>query len=93
MSIALTLTEKYAKLAIVGFAPSPDQADTMAKGLNFLLFALRQKKGSSAEMTELLSQMKVRSTNNRVEANLILSSDRAGELLKNKFGNNAQPPN
>jgi flagellar biosynthesis GTPase FlhF len=93
MSIALTLTEKYAKLAIVGFAPSPDQADTMAKGLNFLLFALRQKKGSSAEMTELLSQMKVRSMNNRVEANLILSSDRAGELLKNKFGNNAQPPN
>ncbi|GEM_PF-1133423 len=91
-SITLELTEKYSRLSIVGFAPSASEADTLAKGLNFLLFALRHKKGSSSEMTELLSQMKARSTGNRVEANLSLSSDRAGELLKNKFGGNTQPP-
>jgi hypothetical protein len=88
-TIKLELTEKVARLSITGFAPTPDDAVRLARDLNGLFMLMRAfRKNSSPDVAELLSHMKVISTGKRVDADLTISSDRAGELMKNKFGNN-----
>jgi hypothetical protein len=85
-TIKLELTEKVARLSITGFAPTPDDAVRLARDLNNMFMLMRAfRKNSSPDVAELLSHMKVTSTGKRVDADLTISSDRAGELMKNKF--------
>ena len=86
-TIRLDLTDKLARLSITGFAPSEGEADMLAKSLNLLFTFMRMKrKNDSPDVAELLSHMKVTSTNKRVDADLTVSNERAGELMKAKFG-------
>ncbi len=85
-TIQLDLTEKIARLSITGFAPSPEEAGVLARDLNGLFTLMRAfRKNSSPDVAELLAHMKVTSTGKRVDADLTISSDRAGELMKGKF--------
>jgi hypothetical protein len=87
-TIQLELSEKNSRLSIIGFAPSPSEAKRLATDLNGLFFLMRMaRKSSSPDVAELMSLMKVTYSGNRVEANLIVSRDRAAEMMKNKFGN------
>jgi hypothetical protein len=86
-TIRLDLNEKIARLSITGFAPSEGEADMLAKSLNLLFTLMRMKqKSTSPDVAELMSHMKVTSTNKRVDADLSISNERAGELMKAKFG-------
>ncbi len=87
-TIQLELTEKTSRLSIVGFAPTPKDAENLAKLLNLLFLGMRLKGGSSPDVAELMKHMKVTYSGNRVEANLIISRERAAEMMKTKFGNN-----
>lgn len=88
-TIRLDLTEKVARLSITGFAPTESEADTLAKSLNLLFTFMRMKrKSDSPDVAELLSHMRVTSTAKRVDADLTISNERAGELMKAKFGKN-----
>jgi hypothetical protein len=90
-SIQLELTEKTSRLSIIGFAPTPKEAENLAKLLNILFWGMRMKGSSSPDVAELMKHMKVTFSGNRVEANLIISRDRAAEMMKNKFnGGGAQ---
>jgi hypothetical protein len=86
-SIRLDLTDRVAKLTITGFAPSPDVAKAKAQELNFLFFAMRMTQKNS-DTAELLSGVKIRSDNTRVDAELTVSRSRAGEMMRARFGNN-----
>lgn len=86
-SIRLDLTARVAKLTITGFAPSSDVAKAKAQELNFLFFALKMTQKNS-DTAELLSGVKIRSDNNRVDAELTVSRARAGEMMRARFGNN-----
>lgn len=90
-SIQLELSEKNSRLSIIGFAPSPAEAKQLATSLNGLFYFMRMaRKSSSPDVAELMSLMKVTYSGNRVEANLIVSRDRAAEMMKSKFGSGAQ---
>jgi hypothetical protein len=86
-SIRLDLTERVARLTITGFAPSSDVAKAKAQELNFLFFAMRMTQKNS-DTAELLSGVKIRSDNNRIDAELTVSRARAGEMMRARFGNN-----
>jgi hypothetical protein len=86
-SIRLDLTDRVAKLTITGFAPSSDVAKDKAQELNTLFFLMRLAKRDS-DTAELLSGVKIRSDNNRVDAELTVSRARAGEMMRARFGNN-----
>jgi hypothetical protein len=84
-SIQLELTEKNSRLSIIGFAPNPAEAERLARDLNGLFFLMKIAGKSSPDVAELMSLMKVKSSGNRVEANLSVSRERAGQMMKNKF--------
>ena len=86
-SIRLDLTSRVAKLTITGFAPSSDVAKAKAQELNFLFFALKMTQKNS-DTAELLSGVKIRSDNNRIDAELTVSRARASEMMRARFGNN-----
>ena len=86
-SIRLDLTARVAKLTITGFAPSSAVAKAKAQELNFLFFALKLTQKNS-DTAELLSGVKIRSDNNRVDAELTVSRARASEMMRARFGNN-----
>jgi hypothetical protein len=86
-SIRLDLTDRVAKLTITGFAPSSDVAKAKAQELNFLFFAMKMTQKNS-DTAELLSGIKIRTDNNRVDAELTISRARAGEMMRARFGNN-----
>ena len=86
-SIRLDLTARVAKLTITGFAPNSDVAKAKAQELNFLFFALKMTQKNS-DTAELLSGVKIRTDNNRVDAELTVSRARAGEMMRARFGNN-----
>ncbi|HEX5734864.1 MAG TPA: hypothetical protein VF131_18685 [Blastocatellia bacterium] len=86
-SIRLDLNARVAKLTITGFAPSSAVAKAKAQELNFLFFALKLAQKNS-DTAELLSGVKVRSDNNRIDAELTVSRARAGEMMRARFGNN-----
>ena len=88
-TIQLELSEKNSRLSIIGFAPSASEAKRLATDLNGLFFLMRMaRKSSSPDVAELMSLMKVTYSGNRVEANLIVSRERAAEMMKTKFGGN-----
>jgi flagellar biosynthesis GTPase FlhF len=86
-SIRLDLNDRVARLTITGFAPSSDVAKAKAQELNFLFFAMKMTQKDS-DTAELLSGVKIRSDNNRVDAELTVSRARAGAMMRARFGNN-----
>ncbi len=84
-SIQLELTEKNSRLSIIGFAPTPKDAENIAKLLNLLFWGMKMKGSSSPDVAELMSMMKVTYSGNRVIANLSVSRERASQMMKNKF--------
>ncbi|MEW6125562.1 MAG: hypothetical protein AB1757_00750 [Acidobacteriota bacterium] len=85
-SIELTLTKEIAKLSIFAFAPSADEAKNQVALLNTLVWGIRNfGKNVSPDIKEVLGKLKASSSGNRVEANITISNDRAGELMKSKF--------
>lgn len=90
-SIRLDLSENTARLTITAFAPTADAAKAKADLLNFFFWGLRIKeKNRSPDVAELLSLMKVRADNKRLDADLTVPRARANEMFKNKF-NGSQP--
>ena len=89
-SIRLELTNDLARLTITAFAPTADDAKAKADLLNLLFFAMRFNKNNSRDVAELLSMMKVRSENKRLDAALTVPRERANEMFKNKFS--GSPP-
>jgi len=90
-TIKLDLNDNVARLTITGFAQTPDEAKQKASMLNLLLAVLKMReKKETPEVAELLGMMRVRSENNRVDADLTVPRERANELMRTKFGNS--PP-
>ena len=89
-SIRLDLTGDVARLTITSFAPNPEEAKQKANDLNALFFFLKvaQKAKGNNDVVELLSHAKVRSDNNRIDADLTMSRARVAQLIKNKVGSN-----
>ena len=83
-TIRLELSEKTTSLTIAGFAPTSDIAKSKADQLNVLIWALKMAQKSAA--LELLANMKVKNDNKRVVATMSMSRDRAGEMMRAKFG-------
>lgn len=87
-SIKLDLNDNVAKLTITAFAATADEAKKRAQVLNFLFAGIRmvQKNKGNNDVAELLSMLKVRSDNNRLDADLTVPRARANEMFRNKFG-------
>lgn len=86
-SIKLDLTENTSRLTVTAFAATPDAARAKADLLNFLFAVLRMKqKKESPDVAELLSMLKVRSENKRIDAELSVSRARAAEMMNARFG-------
>jgi hypothetical protein len=91
-SIRLDIDENIAKLSITGFAPSPDEAKKKAGELGFLFTLLRaSQKSKNPEVAELLALAKIKSVNNRIDADLTVSRARAAEMMRARFGGNSTP--
>lgn len=91
-SVKLDLNENTARLTITAFAPTADDAKSKAELLNLLFFALRMKGGNSADISELLSMIRVRADNKRLDADLTVPRARANAMFKNKFAGNSPQP-
>jgi hypothetical protein len=86
-SIKLDLTENTSRLTVTAFAATPEAARAKADLLNFLFAVLRMKqKKDSPDVAELLSLLKVRSDNKRIDAELSVSRARAAEMMNARFG-------
>ena len=92
-SIRLDLNETTARLTITSFAPSAEEAKRKATELNSLFFFLRLgQRAKNPDIAELLDLAKIRSENNRIDADLTVSRARAAELMRAKFGNAPSNP-
>jgi hypothetical protein len=89
-SIRLDLKGDVARLTITSFAPNAEEAKQKANDLNALFFFLKvaQKAKGNTDVVELLSHAKVRSDNNRIDADLTMSRARVAQLIRNKVGSN-----
>jgi hypothetical protein len=88
-SIRLDLNDNVARLTISAFAPTAEDAKAKAELLNFLLLGLRMaRKNSSPDVAELLSMMKVRADNKRLDADLTVPRARANEMMRTRFASN-----
>jgi hypothetical protein len=82
-SIRLDLNETTARLTITSFAASAEEAKKKATELNSLFFFLRLgQRSKNPDIAELLDLAKIRSENNRIDADLTVSRARAAELMK-----------
>jgi hypothetical protein len=88
-SIKLDLNEDVARLTITAFANTADDAKAKATLLNQAFFFLRMT-GTSKDVAQLLSMLRVRADNKRLDADLTVPRARANEMFKNKFAGN--PP-
>jgi hypothetical protein len=88
-SIKLDLNDEVARLTITAFAPTAEDAKKKADLLNLLFFAMRMKK-TSPDVAQLLSMLRVRADNKRLDADLTVPRARANEMFRNKFAGN--PP-
>lgn len=87
-TIRFDLNEKFARLTITGFAPTASEARNQAGALNLLLSVARLAQQSKSPGTaELLSLVKVKSDNNRINAEMMVSRVRASEMMRERFGN------
>jgi hypothetical protein len=93
-SIRLDVTEQNVRVTITSFAPSAEIAKQKASDLNALFFFLKlaQKAKGNNNVVELLSMAKVRSDNNRIDADLTMTRAMASQLLSNKVGTNPTNP-
>lgn len=86
-SIKLDLTENTSRLTVTAFAATPDAAKAKADLLNLLFSVMRMtRKKDSPDVAELLSMLKVRSDNKRIDAELSVSRARAAEMMNARFG-------
>jgi len=86
-SIKLDLSDDTARRTITAFAPTAADARAKADLLNLFFWGMRIKeKNKSPDVAELLSLMKVRADNKRLDADLTVPRARANEMFKNKFG-------
>ena len=85
-TIRFDLDSKTARLTITGFAPSAREANSQAGALNLLLYAARlTQQSKSPETAELLSLLKVKSDNNRIDAEMMVPRARASEMMRTRF--------
>ena len=92
-SIRLDLNETTARLTITSFAPNAEEAKRKATELNSLFFFLRLgQRTKNPNIAALLDLAKIRSENNRIDADLTVSRARAAELMRSKFGNPGSTP-
>jgi hypothetical protein len=84
-SIRLDLTEDMTRLTITSFASSPKVAKEKAELLNSLFWLMRLAQKNSVT-AELVSLIKVTSSNNRVDADMTISRQRADQMMRAKFG-------
>jgi hypothetical protein len=86
-SIQLDLTDDIARISITGFAPTPDEAQRLTTLLTALFKAVAWvQKGKNPEIAELMSLVKVRCDNKRIEADLSVSRTRAAAMMRQQFG-------
>ncbi|HST22580.1 MAG TPA: hypothetical protein VLR90_15760 [Blastocatellia bacterium] len=90
-TVEFELNGERARLSITGFAPTSDWAKEKAAQLRILFLAMRfaQKNSNAAE---LLSLVKISSTNNRMSLDLTVSRERASAMMRNQFDNANSPP-
>ena len=90
-SIKLDLTQNMSRLTVTAFAATPDAAKAKADLLNLLFSIMRMaRKKDSPDVAELLSMLKVRSDNKRIDAELSVSRARATEMMNARFGSKPQ---
>jgi hypothetical protein len=86
-TIQLEVTDKIARLTITSFAPTPNDARAKAELLNSLISVLKwMQKSKNPAVAELLGHLRVTSNNNRVDAEMSVSRQRASELMQAQFG-------
>jgi len=91
-SIELKLSENTSELTVTAFAQTAEAAKAKADLLNLLFSVMRMaRKKDSPDVAELLSMLKVKSDNKRIDARLSVSRARATEMMNARFGSKPQP--
>lgn len=86
-TIRLDLMDNTVRLTITSFAPTPSDARAKVEWLKFIIGALRiSQQSKSPEIAELLSLLKLKCDNNRIDADLTVSRARATEMMRGQFG-------
>jgi TonB family protein len=92
-TISLDITDDIARLRITAFAPTPEIAKEKATQLNGLFWVLRlAQRGKSPEVAELLSLVRVSSRGKFVDTDLIVSREKAAQMLRTGFAKPGTPP-
>jgi hypothetical protein len=91
-TIRLDLMGNTVRLTITSFAPTPNEARAKVEWLKFIIGALRiSQQSKSPEIAELLSLLKLKYDNNRIDADLTVSRARATEMMRGQFGKANMP--
>jgi hypothetical protein len=83
-SIRFDLTQDIARLTITAFAPSASQAETYATLLRGVALVSGFKQ-DNPDTKELLSLLKIRTDNKRIDAELMTSRARATQMMHTRF--------
>ncbi|HKP85220.1 MAG TPA: hypothetical protein VJZ26_03935, partial [Blastocatellia bacterium] len=87
-SVRFDLKDDVARLTIAGFGPTPDWVNQKASELR-MLFWLMSKAQKNSNAAELLSLVKIRTTDNRIALDLTVSRERASEMMRAQYAGNA----
>jgi hypothetical protein len=89
-TIELRVNDTVTKLSITSFAPTPEEAQSKVTQLSFLLKLVgAQQKTKNPMVSELLSHLKMKADNKRIDADMTVPRARATEMMQNQFSKNS----
>ncbi|MFP5261040.1 MAG: hypothetical protein ACLGJB_03945 [Blastocatellia bacterium] len=89
-TIKFELTQSLARLTVTAFAPDASEAQKYADTLSAVVFLSKLKPDLAAETKELLSLLKIKTVDQRINAEMTTSRARATEMMHARFDKPAQ---
>jgi flagellar biosynthesis GTPase FlhF len=89
-TIRFELTQNLARLSVTAYAPSASEAQKYADALGAIVFLSKLKPDLTPETKELLSLLKVKTADQRINAEMSTSRARATEMMHARFDKPAQ---
>ncbi|HEX8185873.1 MAG TPA: hypothetical protein VF747_14000, partial [Blastocatellia bacterium] len=89
-TIRFELTQNLARLTVTAFAPNANEAQKYADALGAVVFFSKLKPDLTPEAKELLSLLKVKTADQRINAEMSTSRARATEMMHARFDKQVQ---
>ena len=89
-TIRFELNQNIARLTVTAFAPSSGEAQKYADALGAIVFLSKLKPDLTPETKELLSLLKIKTVDQRINAEMATSRARATEMMHARFDPQAQ---